>query len=269
MPTTETNTDIPANQLEVIPRNFHISCLDDEKKNEDLGFSIEPTGEVILAEDQTVDQYKRGLQFFQGFQRKQKEWFSSYVSKGRAKFGIQLVEAALQQLEFEMPIVQQALDIASIPQELRHEGLNSEHFVVLARAPGLTATKRAKWAKTASELKLTPGQLKASIATGEVVSGQIAQHLNHGIMNVHGIHHEFDIWKRRIQDIDPGVLSLKLDEQDVIIKELKDIAEFYTELVARRGTKPTKKLEKAAAAKGAKAAKKPKAKVKKAKKKKK
>lgn len=215
-------------EVEVLPKEFRLSISSgNETATQHLGFSLTPTG-VELDESQTPAQYRAGLSFFKFAQDRIKISFSEYVRLGKLKHGREVVEAGLQQLEFDMPSVKAAVDIASVPPELRNEFLTAEHYVVLARAD-ITPKQRVKWARVATEQHLAPAQLKASIAAGEVVPKSVADKNTHGIINIQGLRAEYDIWYRRVGEFE-GIRAMDVKCQQEIISELSEIAFLHARL---------------------------------------
>jgi hypothetical protein len=236
---TEPTTETP--EVEVLPpETFQISTGQDDGY---CGFTININGTVELDEDQTPEQYVKGLQFFKTGLTKFKLTFSDYVAKGRKKHGVQCVENGLEQLEFDMPTVQMALDIATIPEEMRYPNLTEAHYIVLARASHLTPAKRARWAKIASEQNLTAAELKKAINKGETGGG--SDDSKSGVMSIHGIHVEFDVWLRRVKGV-KGILKMRPEEIDEILEELAPFVGLHSAIIAGRNQpKKTRKTKKA------------------------
>lgn len=205
-------------------------------------FTLTGSG-IVIPESLTLEEWKEGLKLFKWAQTSLKLGFAGYISFGKAKFGKEVVDDALGQLEFEMPEVKQALDIGTVPDEMRHENLTAEHYIVLARADDLSKPKKVKWAKIAAEQNLTPPQLKASIAAGEVVSVDVARQQRHGIISIHGIRQEVDIWLNRVKGID-GILKMDDAHRQEILDLLKPIHDLYAAIKAgpkKKGKKAAKK----------------------------
>lgn len=167
--------------------------------------------------------------------------FAAYLAFGQ-RFGKEAVEGALAQLEFDMPDVKQALDINTVPPEMRHDNLSAEHYLVIARADDLPKKGKLKWAKIASEQNLSPVQLKASIAAGEVVDVAAARQQRHGIISIHGIRQEVDIWLNRVGGIE-GILKMDKPHQDEILELIEPIANLYSQI--KGGTKKKSRKKKA------------------------
>lgn len=207
-------------------------------------FDMTKTG-IVIQDDLSEDQWKEGLKYFKLAKTAIEVGLADYLSYGRAKYGVKVVDAALQQLEFDMPTVTRAIDISTIPIEMRHDNLTAEHYLILARANDLSKSGRNKWARTASEQNLTPSILKASIAAGEVVSASQASQQQHGIVNIHAIRQDFDIWMRRIKGV-KGILKLGEEHRKEIMGEIAPIVDLYNKLSVATSSAPEKKKTKAA-----------------------
>lgn len=187
----------------------------------DMGIKF--TDENISFED-----WSHGLKVFKWARKKLLDGFGDYIRFGQTKWGVEKVNQEIAQLEFEMPMVKAALNLNSVPEEVRQPDLKSEHYLVIARA-GLNKDQQKKWAKTAQEQRLTPNQLKVSIERGEVVSESVAKKQTHGIISIHGIRQEIDVWLRRVGGIE-GLLKMEEDDRKEIVGELNLISEIHAKL---------------------------------------
>lgn len=206
-------------------------------------FTLTKTG-IIIRDDLEEDEWKEGLKLFFWAQHSLKLGFSQYISYGKAKKF--KVDEALAQLEFDMPTVKVALDLATVPLEMQFENLTAEHYLVLARADDQSKPKKMKWAKIASDQNLSPSQLKASIAAGEVVSTSTTRQQTHGIINIHGIRQEFEIWLRRVGGVE-GILKMDKEHVAEIVGEMDLMIEVYNQI--KSGNPPKKAAAKKAAKK--------------------
>lgn len=211
----------------------------------DAGAMITLTDQgVELDESMTEDQWKSGLRMFKWAKSRLDMGLAGYISFGRLKFGKEVVDACLTQLEFDMPTVQRAIDISTIPEDIRHDNLDSSHYVVLARSD-LTKPQRAKWAKTASEQSLSASVLKASIAAGHVVPASVAAAHNTGVLTIQGVVQEFEIWIKRVGGIE-GIIKQAPEDRQAVVDYLDRIASFRALLCSKlanlpREGKPKKK----------------------------
>lgn len=196
--------------------------------NESGLFSITPDGmRMDISEDISYDQYKIILKVLKDARSKSTIWLADTIRFGTKKFGGDAVSAALEQLQFDMPVVRSAVAIESVPPELRLKGITADHLFELSKAE--SKTKQVKWARLASELKLTPVQLRFSMDAGEVVDRNEARKLGTGVVTIQGIRQSFEIWRLRVGGID-GVLKMETDDKSAIIGELQEISDFCVQL---------------------------------------
>jgi hypothetical protein len=187
----------------------------------------ERTGTVTFADDLSYEQWREILRTARTIRRKAAIVVADCISIGIKKWGRKKVDEALEQLELEVTLVKTAVAINSVPHELRLENLDAEHYIELSRAQ-LPKAKAIRWARIASEQRLTPSQLRLSIVEGEVVDRSAAKMLQTGVITIHGIRQSFDVWYRRVGGIN-GVKAMELDHQIEIAEELDTIMEFgYT-----------------------------------------
>lgn len=238
---TETQTDPNVTStdtsLTLVQPELSFTVIEPGQKPGRAAFKISTEDEIVIPDDLSEEEWCQGLHFFKRSHIKLKLWFSGYLSFGQIKFGKEKVDTALAQLEFDMPMVTQALDIGTVPDEMRFHNLTAEHYIILARADDLTKPKKIKWAKIASEQNLSPLQLKASIAAGEVVSTAGTRQLTQGIVSIHGIRQELDLWLHRVKGVE-GILKMDLPLQQEILNEIEPIAFLYEELKAGMAKKP-------------------------------
>lgn len=205
----------------------------------------------VIDPDMTFDEWKDGLKAWKWMQTKIKLGFADYIRFGEIRFTKEACDQALQQLEFDLPTITSAIQINSVPPELRYPNLQAEHYVVLARSD-MPIKQKIKWAKISSVQQLTPGQLKASMAAGEVVSTATANGRQHGVLTFHGIIQEFSIMMKRVGGIE-GILKMKVEEREDLLALLSEphlcyvaIKESLTAKPAKKKSKPAKKKAKPA-----------------------
>lgn len=162
---------------------------------------------------------------FRWAQTSLKTGLADYIKFGEAKFGADKVGECITQLEFPLADITKAVDINSVPKEIRKHNLSAEHLVVLARAD-VTPKQQAKWAETAASENLSAVQLKESIKQGTVVSASVAAKNNHGVITIHGIRMEADIWLRRMGGLE-GIAKLGKDERDEIVGETQLFVDIH------------------------------------------
>lgn len=176
----------------------------------------------------TREEWREGLRTIKEIRGRADLIIADYVKFGELQWGRDAVLEAMQQLEFQMPEVRRLMDINSVPAEIRKPNLTPDHYVILGRAD-IPLKQKAKWAGVASEQRLTPTQLKASIEAGEVVDVQAARQMSHGVISVHGIHQEFTIWLKRVGGIE-GLLALDQENRMEVWRQLDRIVEVGLKL---------------------------------------
>jgi hypothetical protein len=172
----------------------------------------------------TWEEYEDGLRVWKFMSTKFKMGFADYLAFGRRKWKNK-VDALLGQLEFDLPMVSSATQIANVPTDVRQPHLEAEHYIVLSKAD-LTKKQQIKWAKVASEQRLSPSTLKASINMGEVVSPALAKQRTSGIISINGIRLELDIWLQRVGGIE-GIDKMEEAAQQDIAVELEKFVQIY------------------------------------------
>jgi hypothetical protein len=180
--------------------------------------------ELRLADDTSYEQWQQVLKFIQHTRKKAAIYIADCIAFGINKWGRKKVDEALEQLELEATLVKTAVAITTIPLELRFDNLEGEHYVELAKS-GIPKAQKIRWARIASEQRLTPSQLRFSIIEGEVVDRAAAKALQTGVLTIQGIRQSFDVWARRVGGIE-GVKAMEPDHQVEIMEELDAICEF-------------------------------------------
>jgi hypothetical protein len=208
--------------------SLQLSFSNENGEQHQPAFTLTPTG-LRVRDDLTYEEWVDGLKFFRWAHNALEVGFSDYLAWGNIKFLKQAVDSALEQLEFDLPTVKAALDINTVPPEIRYPNLTSEHYIVLAKNCE-KKNQMVKWAKTASVQSLTPGQLKASIREGEVVDTTALRQQTRGIASVHGVRQDFDIWLRRVGGVE-GIRKMNDEDVSAIMEELRPMYDLYRELM--------------------------------------
>lgn len=135
-------------------------------------------------------------------------WMADWRAEGRRNFGDLLVQQFSDrlQLEFKDLAAVEALEVL----ESRSEVLSDEHHLALTKAlpdDGLSKARAEwqeaaqRWLRIAEEEKLTPKELKKSIAAGQVVREEKkAQGPTVGVLTLEAIHLDFLRWQSRAQE---------------------------------------------------------------------
>lgn len=189
---------------------------------------ISRDGSVELSDDVSYEQWCEMLAAARIIYNKSAVVIADLIAFGLAKWDKVKVDTALEQLEFEAIMVKSAIAISTVPKALRHENLDPDHYVELAKS-GLARKDQAKWAKIASDQHLTPSQLRYSIVEGEVVDRAAAKQQQTGVLTIQGIRQQFDVWLRRVHGLD-GVKTMDADHKAEILDEIAPICEFGMQL---------------------------------------
>ena len=67
------------------------------------------------------------------------------------------------------------------------------------------------------------------MAEGEIVDKAAAKALNHGLITIHGIRQQFDLWLKKMGGIE-GVLKRDQDAIEEIMGEIDEIVDFGLQL---------------------------------------
>jgi len=126
-------------------------------------------------------------------------WEADWMQYGKASYN--LWEEALDQLEFDFVGGKYDLlmSLAAVPLERRRPGLRAEHYLFLTKLP--TIKEQDKWAKVAEVEKLTPMDLKRSIAQGEVIRG--SEERQGGVNTIQELARSFSKWLSDVESRDP------------------------------------------------------------------
>jgi len=153
---------------------------------------------------------------------------SDITSYGRKNFGDELVNEAIEQLEFELSDATKAEFIGRIGLEQRRlHNLSSEHAYVIGRLVD-DSDKREEWAALCCEHNLTAFELKKSIERGKIVrQAEISDQSGHseGIPSVQAVHFQFLKWQRQFGESDK-ILKLPVTEREKILTQLTPIIEL-------------------------------------------
>jgi hypothetical protein len=157
---------------------------------------------------------------------------SDITAHGRQQFGDDAVNAALEQMQFDLGESVKAEFIALVPIEQRAEhDLSSEHAYVLGKFLD-TPEARAEWAAKCREHMLSAFELKKSIEKGEVIRGdEISANSGHseGIPSVQAVHFQFLRWQRQFKERS-AILRLPKREREKILTQLTPMVELAAEI---------------------------------------
>lgn len=150
---------------------------------------------------------------------------ADYLKFGEVKFGAQAAGEAVAQLEFPLADITKAIHISTVPVQIRKYRLSPEHLIVLAKS-GLDNKQMEAWAEKSWKNTLTPSQLKESIKQGEIVDKAVADKNQHGVLTIHGIRMEAEVWLRRLGGLQ-GIKGLGQEEKQEITNEVSLFLEIH------------------------------------------
>ena len=189
------------------------------------GVRITPNG-LVFEKALNIEQWKEVGRWLQSCRRAQTWLDADWLNYGKKSYDEADLQEALDQLEFNFgPKTEALLTLGNVPIEKRRPGLTAQHYLELQKLK--TVKEQDKWAKLAEAEKLTPNDLKRSIASGEVVRG--SEERSSGIFTLAAWVTEFEVWKRSLDDGWRGDLAwhAKVREQ------IKPVIEFVEQVKAR------------------------------------
>ena len=146
---------------------------------------------------------------------------------GRANFGDEKVNAAFEQLEFDLNDATKATAIGTISLELRTEyELTAEHAFLLSRLAD--GQEREKWAKLTNENQLTPLELKRSIEADKIVRQKdILEQSGHGagINTIQGAAFSVRKWEKQMGGRDK-IMGLPSTDRTKLLQVLQPVIEL-------------------------------------------
>lgn len=157
---------------------------------------------------------------------------------GRKTFGDDVVNEALEQMEFEMGDAVKAETIALLTHDQRTKySLSSEQAYIIGKCCA-DETARIQWSKLCLEHRLTAFELKKSIeasATSKspiiLREADIQEKSGHGegIPSIQGVRFRFQQWQRQFKDPD-DVLKLPAEERRTALEMLEPIVALAAKL---------------------------------------
>ncbi len=197
-----------------------------------LGVDITRHG-LVLNTDLTVEQWRSILDRL----RLAKECYHTALSDtlryGRQRFGDELVDQTIEQLEFPFDDINKASSIGAVPRLLREQfQLTAEHYYILGLHFREDHASQEMWAGRAAEHRLSPLALRRSIEAGEILTDEALRQRTgggSGIPVLQGISLPFTRWKRNVGGLD-GVKKLPRDQQVAILEEITPLVDFALEL---------------------------------------
>lgn len=131
-------------------------------------------------------------------------WLADAITHGVRRFGQEVVQNALEQMEFELIDADRAMAIGKLTAGIRNPALTTEHYYVLAKAE-LSEAAQELWAAEALKHGLTAKELLESIAAGKIVRAGAGGRSGGagGLATIHGVRQLFDTWWRKVDKDDP------------------------------------------------------------------
>lgn len=189
------------------------------------GVRITPNG-LVFEKALNIEQWKEVGRWLQSCRRAQTWLDADWLAYGKVSYDESEVTEALDQLELNFgPKTDALLSLAGVPIEKRRPGLTAAHYMELQKLK--TVKDQDKWAKLAEAERLTPNDLKRSIAAGEVVRG--SDERSSGIFTLAAWVTEFEVWKRSLDDGWPGDLTWCSKVRD----QIKPVIEFVEQIKAK------------------------------------
>lgn len=186
---------------------------------------------VRLAPNLPFEQWREMLRMWRGLKDTWQFGVADFMSYGAKAFGEEKVQAAMEQLLFDLKDGLHGEVIGQIPLDLRDQPLSAEHYYVLGRAE-LTARERGRWAALAVKEEMTPLRLQKSIEAGRVLRKDEIDEMsgkNSGIPTVQGVRFLWDRWARKVGD---KAFKWTTDLKRQCLDEIKPIVEFARKLEA-------------------------------------
>jgi len=143
------------------------------------------------------------------------KWVADWTRYGMAQFGKAVVELESGQLMFAPLVLENARQLALLPEDVCESGVSPQHAKVLLEECSGPADM-SRWAKLAIHEGLTPGELRESIEQGKVTRREESE--SRGIPTINGVRGLYDRWaastlrERPLEGWPPEDLRALLDE---------------------------------------------------------
>ena len=181
---------------------------------------------LVFDKPLTIEQWKELGHWLKAARKATLWWEADWMQYGKASYEETDWDEAVDQLEFDFVGGKYDLlmSLAAVPLERRRPGLSAQHYLFLTKLP--TVKEQDKWAKVAEVEKLTPMDLKRSIAQGEVVRG--SEERQGGMITIQDLAREFDTWHRYVESKDPieNWSKEKLGELLTVMKKMADVIAY-------------------------------------------
>ena len=182
---------------------------------------------LVFDKPLTIEQWKEVGRMLKAARTATLWWEADWMQYGKASYEETDWDEAVDQLEFDFVGGKYDLlmSLAAVPLERRRPGLSAQHYLFLTKLP--TVKEQDKWAKVAEVEKLTPMDLKRSIAQGEVVRG--SEERQGGINSIQEISTSFALWFRYVESRDP-IKNWSKEKHRELLAEMKQMADLIAYL---------------------------------------
>ena len=182
---------------------------------------------LVFDKPLTIEQWKELGHWLKAARTATMWWEADWMQYGKASYEETDWDEAVDQLEFDFVGGKYDLlmSLAAVPLERRRPGLSAQHYLFLTKLP--TVKEQDKWAKLAEVEKLTPMDLKRSIAQGEVVRG--SEERQGGINSIQEISTSFALWFRYVESRDP-IKNWSREKHRELLAEMKQMADLIAYL---------------------------------------
>ena len=171
----------------------------------------------------TIEQWKEVGRMLKAARTATLWWEADWMQYGKASYEETDWDEAVDQLEVDFVGGKYDLlmSLAAVPLERRRPGLSAQHYLFLTKLP--TVKEQDKWAKVAEVEKLTPMDLKRSIAQGEVVRG--SEERQGGVNTIQEVVRSFSEWHRQVESRDP-IENWSKEKHRELLAEMKAIVDL-------------------------------------------
>ena len=178
---------------------------------------------LVFDKPLTIEQWKEVGRMLKAARTATLWWEADWMQYGKASYEEIDWDEAVDQLEFDFVGGKYDLlmSLAAVPLERRRPGLSAQHYLFLTKLP--TVKEQDKWAKVAEVEKLTPMDLKRSIAQGEVVRG--SEERQGGVNTIQEVVRSFSEWHRQVESRDP-IENWSKEKHKELLAEMKAIVDL-------------------------------------------
>ena len=178
---------------------------------------------LVFDKPLTIEQWKEVGRMLKAARTATLWWEADWMQYGKASYEETEWDEAVDQLEFDFVGGKYDLlmSLAAVPLERRRPGLSAQHYLFLTKLP--TVKEQDKWAKVAEVEKLTPMDLKRSIAQGEVIRG--SEERQGGVNTIQEVVRSFSKWHSDGESRDP-IENWSKEKHKELLAEMKLIVDL-------------------------------------------